>query len=86
MSAWKTPDWVKPYEQYFVGVTKLDEDMAGYTGNVAQQMATPEGRAIGANAQVGLLTALRAAGLLKEVPACPVEKAAYSDRKVRVGR
>lgn len=74
MSTWKTPDWIKPYEQYFTGTAGLEADMAGYSGNVAQQTATPEGRAIGANAQVGLLTALRAAGLLKEVPARPVEK------------
>lgn len=72
---WKMPDWMKPLEGYFqdsggVGVETLMNTYGGKCGS-RLSAADVELRAMIANAQVGLLVALRAAGLIGSTAAAP---------------
>lgn len=79
---WKMPDWMKPYEPFLDGLggMPLEALMALYRGPEASRVANAdqELRSVLANVQVGLLVALKGAGLLPplalraalECPAC----------------
>ena len=77
------PDWLKPYEPYFsdTGALGVETLMNTYGAKCVARIAQGHGedavqlRAILANTQVRLLTALKGAGLLKDVPACPLPEA-----------
>jgi hypothetical protein len=66
---WKAPDWMKPYESFFrdLGALSVEANMNLYGAKAALRLANadPELRAIAVNAQVGLLVALKGAGLLR---------------------
>lgn len=71
--AWPMPTWLKPYEIFFrdTGAFSVEANMNMYGAKAGNRLACadPELRSILVNAQVGLLVALHAAGLLKEPPA-----------------
>ena len=70
---WTMPNWLKQYVPHMQdtgeGVEKVMTDE--FKAVVAEMQGTSEGRALSVNGQIGLLVALRAAGLLKEVLPCP---------------
>lgn len=74
--SWKLPDWMKKYEPYIaeVGVLSVEATMNTYGAKAAHLIGTRSDeetaaiRAMLVNAQVGLLTALKGAGMLKEQP------------------
>ena len=74
MSDWKMPDWMEPYKKFFSETSDLENTMSGYNAKAADLIGTATGRAVATNAQVRMLVRLRSAGLLKEVPACPLEE------------
>jgi hypothetical protein len=80
---WQMPPWMKSYESMFsdLGAFKVETYMNLYgskcahrLANVADAEANQDIRCLVVNAQVGLLVALKGAGLLKDVPPCPLEK------------
>ena len=77
MPKWTMPDWMGPYADMFTELIDRDVEktMDAYSAKCADLMASPVGRALATNAQVGLLVALRARGLLKDLPPCPVDGA-----------
>jgi len=83
---WQTPDWMRQYESYFsdLGANKIETLMNCYGSKCADRLVrmgmnpkTDDAIDLAAlicNVQVGLLVALKSAGLLKDVPPCPLEK------------
>ena len=83
---WQTPDWMRQYESYFrdLGAHKIETLMNCYgakcAGLLVKAGTNPQAKdaidlaALICNVQVGLLIALKSAGLLKDVPPCPLEK------------
>lgn len=72
---WPMPDWMRQFEVMISDAAGpgVEDTMNLYGRKAAALMGTEEGRAISVNAQVGLLVALHARGLLKDVPPCPLE-------------
>jgi len=71
MADFAIPDWMPPYipEMVDLGGSKPEDlvrAMNEYGGKAGTLLATPEGKAISANAQVSLLMRLHVAGMLKE--------------------
>jgi len=71
--SWKLPDWMKTYEPYIeAGALSVEATMNTYGAKAALLIGTRTDedaavmRAMLVNAQVGLLTALKGAGMLKE--------------------
>lgn len=75
MSKWTIPPWMIQYEGMIsdIGADGVEATMALYGQRCQDMLVTPEGRALSANAQVGLLVALHARGLLKDVPPCKLQ-------------
>ena len=83
---WVMPDWLRQYEPHFrdLGAHKVETLMNCYGSKCATRLVKMgmEGQtqdaidlaALICNVQVGLLVALKGAGLLKDVPPCPLEK------------
>ena len=72
--SWTMPDWMKKYEPYIaeMGVLSVEATMNTYGAKAAHLIGTRTDedavalRAAMVNAQVGLLAALKGAGMLKE--------------------
>jgi len=73
-SKWTCPPWLRAYEAYIPDLAGLniEEVMNSRFGRIAE--VNPEAyKLVAVNAAVGLLTALRAKGLLKEEEKEPAE-------------
>lgn len=71
MSDFIVEPWLEPYIPQMIDLpgnkpADLIQAMADYKGKAGALRGTPEGRAIAADVQVGLLMRLRVAGMLKE--------------------
>ena len=78
ITVWKMPPWMKPYEKFFgdTGAFGSETLMNMYGAKCAMRLTEGDSdlRAIMMNCQVSLLVALKGAGLLKDVPVCPLEQ------------
>ena len=77
MSGWTAPSWLRQYEGLLIdtGGRPVEELMNVPNAHVSDLLTQDPvvARSVLANTQVALLTALRARGLLLDVPACPLE-------------
>ena len=75
MNKWEMPPWMHQYVSMIsdVGAEGLEGTMGGYGASSQEVLVRPEGRAVAVNAQVSLLVALHARGLLKDVPPCKLQ-------------
>ncbi len=72
---WTMPPELEQYRGFLRDIGPgVEKVMSGYSGKAADLVMTDEGRAVSVNAQIGLLVVLKAAGLLVDVPSCPLEK------------
>lgn len=73
MSApWTMPPELEPYRQFISDAGQgVEKAMSDYKTASVDFLSTDAGRALAVNTQIRLLVTLRAAGLLKEVTACP---------------
>ena len=86
------PSWMRQYEDLFIetGVLSVEATMGTYGAKAAHKIADRADeeaqvyRAMIVNAQVGLLTALRGRGLLKDVPPCPLRQPPAGAKAARV--
>jgi hypothetical protein len=71
MAMFVVPDWMTPLISHMIDLggnkpEDLVRAMENYKGKAGALRSTPEGQAIAADVQVGLLMRLRVAGLLKD--------------------